>query len=487
MAKTVAEIRAINEAGSYHADWASLSQMPVPKWFRQAKFGIFTHWGLYTVPEYSNEWYSRNMYIKGMPAYEHHIKTYGPQRDFGYKDLIPLFTAPKFDPNEWVALFKKAGAQYYFPVAEHHDGFQMYQSDLSHYNAAEMGPHRDIIGELRQAALDAGLHFCTSNHRAEHWWFMSHGKEFDSDIKEPLHKGDFYWPAMPEPNNQDLYSKPYPTTEYLDDWLMRVCELIDHYQPEMLYFDWWIQHEAFKPYLKEMTAYYYNRATEWGKNVGICYKYDALAWDDGIPDVERGGFEQQKPFYWQTDTAIANNSWCYTDDLDYKDTNEILISLLDAVAKNGNLLLNVGPRADGSIAETDRRILGEIGDWLSVNGEGIYGSTCWKLFGEGPTNIKEGMFQDLSGLHYGSQDVRYTANHSNVYAYILNPEGKTAVTLTAFRAFDDADQPAFHAPIKDVVQLGSGPVDWHIDAAGLQVTINATDANRPLGLKIIVE
>ncbi|MFD1392448.1 alpha-L-fucosidase [Lacticaseibacillus jixianensis] len=487
MAKTVEEIRAVNAQGKYQPNWESLSRMPVPAWFKQAKFGIFTHWGLYTVPEYSNEWYSRNMYIKGMPAYEHHIKTYGPQKDFGYKDFIPLFTAKKFDPQAWVALFKRAGAKYYFPVAEHHDGFQMYKSDLSHWNAAEMGPKRDLLGELRQAALGVGLHFCTSNHRAEHWWFMGHGKQFDSDVKEPLQKGDFYWPAMPEPDNQDLYSTPYPTKEYLEDWLQRVCELIDNYRPEMLYFDWWIQHEAFKPYVKEMTAYYYNRAAEWGTPVGICYKYDALAWGDGIPDVERGGFEQQKPFYWQTDTAIANNSWCYTDSLDYKGTNELLISLLDAVSKNGNLLLNVGPRADGSIAPKDRQILEEIGDWLAVNGEGIYGSTCWKLFGEGPTNIKEGMFQDLSGMHYGPKDIRYTANNGSVYAYLLSPAGASEATLTAFREFDEHDQPAFHAPIKRVEQLGVGPVSWYIDKAGLKVELQPNADNRPIGLKIMVE
>ncbi|WP_262315002.1 alpha-L-fucosidase [Lacticaseibacillus parakribbianus] len=487
MAHTFKEIQAVNAAGRYHADWASIGQHPAPDWFRQAKFGIFTHWGVYTVPEYSNEWYSRNMYIKGYPAFEHHVATYGPQKVFGYKDLIPLFSAKQFDATQWLDLFQQAGAKYYFPVAEHHDGFQMYRSALSHWNAYEMGPHRDVLGELRQATLDHGLHFALSNHRAEHWWFMGHGREFDSDVHEPLHKGDFYWPAAPEPDNQDLFSKPYPTAEFLEDWVERVCELIDNYRPELLYFDWWLQHAAFKPYMQELAAYYYNRAVEWGSAVSICYKYDGMAWGAGIPDVERGGFAQPTPFYWQTDTAIANNSWCYTDSLDYKSVNEVLISLLDAVAKNGNLLLNVGPRADGSIAPKDQEILKAIGAWLAVNGEGIYGSLPWKRFGEGPTNLSGGMFEDLSALHYGQQDFRYTANHGAVYAYALAPGAATELVLTAFRAFDESNQPQFHGVIRGVSQLGGGPVDWHVEADGMHVTIRPSADNRPVGLKITME
>ena len=186
--------------GPYQPAWSSLMQTKTPDWFKQKRFGIFIHWGVYSVPANSNEWYPRNMYIEGMPAYEHHIKTYGSQKDFGYKDFIPMFHAEKFDPAEWVRLFKEAGAGYVFPVAEHHDGFQMYKSELSHWNSAEMGPKRDVLGELKAEIEKQGLTFCTSSHRAEHWFFLGHGKEFDSDIKEPLQKGDLYWPSMPEPD-----------------------------------------------------------------------------------------------------------------------------------------------------------------------------------------------------------------------------------------------------------------------------------------------
>ena len=240
--------------GPFDASWESLSGYQVPTWYQNAKFGIFIHWGIYSVPAFGSEWYSRNMYIQGSPEYEHHLKTYGKHTEFGYKDFIPMFTADKFDPDRWAELFSQAGAQYVVPVAEHHDGFQMYRSEISHWNAYEMGPKRDVLGELEKSFEKWGMQTGASSHRVEHWFFMGHGKEFDSDIKEPMQRGDFYWPANPEPNHQDLYSEPTPTEEYLKDWLVRTCELIDRYRPRMIYFDWWIQHHSVKPYLKKSAA-----------------------------------------------------------------------------------------------------------------------------------------------------------------------------------------------------------------------------------------
>ena len=239
------EIDRVIAQGPYTDDWDSLCRWQAPRWFRDAKFGIFLHWGLYSVPAYANEWYSRNMYIQGMDQFNHHVQTYGPQKDFGYKDFIPLFKAERFDPAAWAELFQKAGARYVVPVAEHHDGFQMYKSGISHWNAYEMGPKRDIVGDLSQKVNDFGLINGASSHRAEHWWFMGHGKEFDSDVKEPMQRGDFYWPAMPEPAMQDPTSEPFPTEEYLNDWLVRTAEIVDRFDPKILYFDWWIIHKAF--------------------------------------------------------------------------------------------------------------------------------------------------------------------------------------------------------------------------------------------------
>lgn len=315
----LSQIEAAIQNGPYAPTWSSLSEYEIPRWFKDAKFGIFIHWGLYSVPAFNNEWYSRNMYIQETPEYRHHIDTYGLHKDFGYKDFIPMFTAEKFSAEEWITAFKEAGAKYIVPVAEHHDGFQMYPSELSHFNAAEMGPKKDIIGSLKEEAKKQGLVFAASSHRAEHQWFMGNGKDFESDIKEPLKRGDFYWPSVQQqPDQQDIQSEPYPDEEYLEDWLLRTCELIDKYHPRLLYFDWWIQHEAYKEQVRKMAAYYYNKGEEYGFPVGICYKQESLAFGSGIVDVERGKFSEAKPYPWQTDTAIARNSWCYTNTLDYK-------------------------------------------------------------------------------------------------------------------------------------------------------------------------
>lgn len=223
--KQIAEVIA---AGPFADTWESLTEYRPAKWFCDSKFGIFIHWGVYSVPAFSNEWYPRNMYTQGTPEFAHHVKTYGPQKDFGYKDFIPMFRAEKFNAAEWAELFKEAGARFVVPVAEHHDGFQMYASRLSGWNAAEMGPHRDLIGEEEKAYRDAGLLFGCSSHRIEHWFFLGHGREFDSDLKEqdekqPLHRGDLYWPSVDLPDAQiaSLRSEPRITDEFMEDWLLR--------------------------------------------------------------------------------------------------------------------------------------------------------------------------------------------------------------------------------------------------------------------------
>ena len=193
----LAEIDRVNREGKYHPDWDSLAKHPVPAWYREERLGIFLHWGVFSVPAY-HDWYARNMYIQGSEEYEHHLRCWGSHKTFGYQNFIPMLTMENFQPGEWVELFRAAGADYIVPVAEHHDGFQMYKSELSHFNAAEMGPKRDVLGELKAEFEKRGMIFATSSHRAEHLWFMGHGKDFDSDIKEPLQVGDFYWPSLQE-------------------------------------------------------------------------------------------------------------------------------------------------------------------------------------------------------------------------------------------------------------------------------------------------
>jgi alpha-L-fucosidase len=436
--------------GRYKDNWDSMKNMPVPDWYRNAKFGIFIHWGLYSVPAFNNEWYSRNMYHQGSPEFEHHVKTYGEHKNFGYKDFIPMFKAEKFNADEWLALFKNAGARYVMPVAEHHDGFQMYKSEISPFNAAEMGPKRDILGEIKQAAEKAGLTFCASNHRLEHWWFFAGGREFESDIGDNLKEGDFYWASEKEHDHYDIYA-PAPSIEYIEDWLVRCCELVDNYKPSVLYFDWWIQNAGMKPYLKKFAAYYYNRGLEWGKPVVINYKHDAFAYGCAVLDVERGQFASMRQNFWQTCTSAATNSWCYTTSNTWKSSRSIICDLIDIVSKNGSLLLNIGPKASGEIPEEEVKILNEIGDWLKINGEAIYDTNCFRTFGEGSFEIKEGHFTDGEEKKFTGEDIRFTMNGEFLYAAVLGEIKNNTVKIKtlAERSKD------FFGVIKNIEILGS--------------------------------
>ncbi len=415
------EIDRIIEQGPFAASWDSLEQAQVPAWYQDGKFGIFVHWGVYSVPAFGNEWYPRNMYMRGSPEYEHHRQTYGPQDRFGYKDFIPMFRAEHFDAGSWAELFSQSGARFVVPVAEHHDGFQMYNSRLSRWNATQMGPCRDVLGELGEAVRQKGLIFGASSHRAEHWWFMGEGRKFASDVNDPAY-ADFYGPAQPapgEPQQWDNYLTGRPDQAFLEDWLLRTCELIDGYRPNLLWFDWWIMNLAFKPYLKKMAAYYYNRARTWGTEVAINYKFDAFPVQTAVYDVERGQLAGIRSLFWQTDTAVQKNSWGYTENQDYKTAADLIGDLADIVSKNGALLLNIGPRPDGTIPEPEQDILREIGRWLQINGEAIYGTRPWRVFGEGPTRVAEGSFTDTNRSAYQAGDIRFTEKDRNLYAILL--------------------------------------------------------------------
>ncbi len=410
-------IQRVIEQGPFSASMASLAAYRAPDWYQDAKFGLFIHWGPYCVPAFGNEWYPRLMYQPGSPHFEHHIKTYGPQKSFGYKDFIPLFKAESFDARDWAQLFVASGAKYIVPVAEHHDGFQMYGSELSRWNAKQMGPRRDILGELFQAARAEGIVCGASSHRAEHYWYMDGVHKIPSDYTPELE--DFYGPAAPGLVDQFSVTAVPPTAEFMDDWLARTCELVDLHRPQLVWFDWWVTHLCFRPYLEKFAAFYYNRAAEWGEGVAINYKYRAFDPGCAIFDVERGQVPGIPKMLWQNDTSVSKNSWGYVDDHDYKQPLEILCDLIEVVAKNGCMLLNIGPRADGAIPEREREMLQEIGRWLSKNGEAIYGSRAWRVSGEGPTQAPEGEFTDGKRPRFTGRDIRYTTRGQTLYAIAL--------------------------------------------------------------------
>ena len=417
-------------SGPYEDSWRSLSGHPVPAWYKNGKFGIFIHWGIYSVPGFGSEWYSRNMYDPSRREFAHHAATYGPQDQFGYKDFIPHFRGEAFDAEAWISLFREAGATYILPVAEHHDGFAMYDTAFNRWNAVQMGPCRDVLGELKAAGERAGLHFCASTHRAEHYFFMNMGRTCDSDVNDDAW-ADFYGPAVYRPefdskcmsNTTETPSAIGPDDKWLTDWMVRTCELIDRYQPKVLYFDWWIQNHRFKPYLRKIAAYYYNRAVQWGEEVSINYKREAFAPGVGTFDVERGALTDISPVPWQTCTAIGRDSWGYTRDNSFKSTRQIICDLIDIVSKNGMMLLNVGPKPDGTITEEETAVLREMGRWMKVNGEGIYDTAPWKWFGEGSVNTREGFFMDGDEKAFSPEDLRFTYKGGCIYAFQLRPDG----------------------------------------------------------------
>lgn len=469
--------------GVFRPNWPSLGRYRVPEWFRDAKFGIFIHWGVYSVPAFDNEWYPRNMYVQGSRAFAHHVATYGPQSKFGYKDFIPLFTARQFDPDAWVELFQRAGARYVVPVAEHCDGFPMYDSDFTIWDAARMGPKRDVIGEIARAARRHGMHFGVSSHRAEHWWWYHPGTKFDSDVNDPRYAG-IYGPAEPrklpwdtsnnEPDPDHLEQWLPPDKKFLDDWLARSTELVDKYKPELMYFDWWVGQPAFRPYLQRMAAYYYDRAAEWKEGVVLTDKVQALPANAALLEIERGKMDELRLLPWQTDTSVSIHSWGYVKDDTYRTARSLIDELVDVVSKNGNLLLNVGPKSDGTIPDEVRGVLLSMGQWLSVNGEAIYGSRPWVLFGEGPTKENDASKMGSDSTVYTAQDIRFTTNNGAVYAIALGwPTDGKVVIHTLWQG-----TPYLQGPIARVTLLGSaGEIHWTQTREGLVLQLPSAKPN----------
>jgi alpha-L-fucosidase len=463
-AKRIAAIDKVVQQGPFQPTWESLGKFQTPSWLREGKLGIFIHWGAYSVPAFGSEWYPRNMYFKGSPEFEHHLKTYGSHAEFGYKDFIPLFKAEKFDATEWAKLFREAGVKYVIPVAEHHDGFPMYDSEYTEWSAAKKGPQRDCIGELAKAFRAEDIVFGASSHRAEHWWFFDQGMYIDSDVLDPQYS-DLYGPASNK-RVAETHAE-MPDQQFLVDWLLRTCEIVDKYQPEVIYFDWWICQPVFQPYLKKFGAYYYNRGAEWNKEVAINFKeWEGRSFPDGtgVFDIERGRASEIRPDFWQTCTSVSKNSWGYVANHEYKEVDSIIDDLIDVVSKNGALLLNIGPKADGTIPETEQQMLRDIGKWLSVNGEAIYGTRPWKQFGEGPTLDTGGSFTDTNRKPYTGKDLRFTTKGDALFAIALAwPEnGKVIV-----KSLDDSV-----GRVANVELLGhDGKLTWEQSAEGLSIEL----------------
>ena len=460
--------------GPFTAAVASLQQYQTPDWFRDAKFGIWAHWGPQAVPR-AGDWYARNMYLQGHPQYEHHLKTYGHPSKFGYKDLIPLWKAEKWDPDALMALYVKAGAKYFVSMGVHHDNFDLWNSKFHSWNAVNMGPHRDIVGDWKVAARKFGLPFGVSEHLGPSfaWFSPSHGWDqwgpmagvpYDgadpalAELYHPAHNEPFHWGRSWYATNPAWHR----------EWFNRIKDLVDQYQPDFLYSDGGI---PFGETGRSLLAHLYNTnaAAHAGRNEAV-YTFKDLGTGEVIPeagvlDVERGVMPGISPRPWQTDTSIGD--WFYSDGFKYKTTAEVVHMLADIVSKNGNLLLNVVLYADGSLPPEPRQFLDEMAAWMAVNGEAIHGTRPWKIFGEGPTQATAGAFREDTA--YTAQDIRFTTKAGSLYAIILGvPVGEVRIKSLG-RAAKIEDR-----PVQSIRLLGSDTkLTWSQELGALVIKLPA--------------
>lgn len=437
------------EKGKFKDNWESLSQFKVPSWYRAGRFGIFIHWGVFSVPAIQTEWYPRLMYIKGQKSNFHHNKTYG--MNFEYRQFVDMFKPEKFNADEWVDIFKKSGAKYIMPVGEHHDGIKMYASELNRWNMQELNG-RDYIDELHNACDKAGLGFLISNHRAEHYWYFNGARRFypESEVSKNLYP-DLYGPAfMPKNKNiNDTDRNISPTEEYVKEWLVTACEMIDKNKPLAVYFDWWIHKDEFRACLKKFLAYYYNRGLEWGKEVCVFYKWGALFDGCGVFDVERGQIDGVARELWQNDTSIAKNSWGYTEGNEFKTPAEIIRNMIEVFSKNGCYMLNVGPKADGTICDEEKNVLLEIGKWLDVNGEAVYGSQPFEICSFEGKKSKNGSFKE--NKKFSKKDFCFTAKPGKIYVF---PMGSNLPETLKIKCLRHSNEHGIRYKIKHIHILG---------------------------------
>ena len=463
---------------SYKPTWRSLKSYPVAQWLKDGKFGIYTHWGIYSVPAHGPDgtWYGYAMYtLKNSERYRHHVETYGPISEFGYKDFIPMFTAEKFDADEWAELFEKSGAKFAGPVVEHHDGFAMWDTKYSDWNAAKMGPKRDVVDELEKAIKKRNMKFLTAFHHVTNWSFFPVWDK-TCDCSDPMYSGLY----------GEIHEKgEKPSKEFLEEWHGKIIEVIDKYDPDFLWFDGGLG-EIKDDYLKHFLAYFYNQSVLGGKEVVTSYKTHDFPPGVGIQDI--GGIMPELTHnMWMTDTSVDDPpGWSYIEGARFKSVNMLVDNLVDRVSKNGFLLLNVGPKPDGTIPEEAKERLLGIGEWLKVNGEAIYGTTAWIKYGEGPASMtlpKGYWMSDYDvfrkkrekGIQYTAQDIRFTVKDNIIYAIALDWPSNNEVTIN-YLAGDQEDSGLYgyvglyESEIKSIKMLGvDGELEWKMTREGLKI------------------
>jgi alpha-L-fucosidase len=476
--------------GPFKGNWESLKQYQCPEWFRDAKFGLWAHWTAQCVPE-MGDWYAKFMYMQGQADYTFQCSHYGHPSQFGFKDIDNLWHAEHWDPDKLMALYKRAGAKYFVALANHHDNLDCFDSKYQPWNTVNVGPKKDIVGTWATAARKAGLKFGVTVHAARAWnWYEVAqtadktgplvGVPYDGKLTKADGKG-LWWDGM---DPQDLYAQNHPvgakpSVAYINKFFNRTLDLIDKYQPDLLYFDDYIlpfqyDHQDDQVGL-DIAAHYYNQnmAAHGGKLEAVMNgkilneeQRKTMVWD-----IERGLADKVEPFVWQTDTCIGE--WHYRRSVyekhQYKTADVVIHMLADIVAKNGNLLLNVPVRGDGTIDDDEIGFLEEMGDWMSINGEGIYGTRPWVVYGEGPsTQPKKDKKTDFNEgqNNYTAQDIRFTVKGNTLYAIAL----KYPLDLKLKIASLAKGSPNLTGEISDISLLGSdAKLKWSQESGGLVV------------------
>ena len=476
----------------FEPNWESLSSYEVPEWFRDAKLGIWAHWSPQCVPE-MGDWYARSMYIQGHPDYQYHLEHYGHPSKFGYKDICNLWKAEHWDPEALMARYKRAGAKYFTALGNHHCNFDAWNSRHHQWNSLNVGPKKDIVSGWEKAACAQGLRFGVTIHSTpSRTWRQFFPVTFGSDKEGPLagvpYDGNLtkedgkglWWEGM---DPQELYTRPHPygsdpDPEFVENVILRVKDVIDQYHPDLLYFD-----DALQPIFDlgtflgmqdiapEIAAYYYNASLDWHGKVDVVLNIKdvpAHLQKPVVQDMERKRLSEIEPFPWQTDTCIG--AWHYQRDLKYKGVREKVVDLIDIVSKNGNMLLNIPMRGDGTIDEAEERFLDGFTQWMDINSEGIYGTRPWIVYGEGPstqnTGQVSGKISDSEQAAYTAQDIRFTQKGKDLFAFLLAwPEdGQAVIQSLKVGSGVPPEQ------IQGIRLLGRpGELTWRQDERGLHV------------------
>lgn len=467
------------KAEKYEANWESLSKhKAAPEWFVDAKLGIYFHWGVYTVPGRNTEWYPRNMYLKDNVVYKHHLKTYGDPADFGYHDFVPMFKAEHFDPEDWAALFQQAGARFAGPVAQHHDGFAMWASEVNPWNVMDKGPERDILGELFSSLKKREMKTIATFHHARNG-------QRNADKPENWYNAyDSHYPYVPDwptsttdPELRKLYGN-FPTIdEFNQYWLDQVNEVVDKYSPDIIWYDSWLNLIP-ESYRQEMAAHFFNHGSKNNQEVVTCHKQTDMPMSCSVLDFEQGGRREIYPMPWMTDITISNRSWSYIEGQTYKDAAPVLRNMIDVWSKNGIVLLNISPRADGVIPDEQRKVLLEIGAWLEKYGEAVYETRPFDLFGYGTANDIAGAHGGQSAkMEYTAEDVRFTVSKDDKTMYVFflgKPEAGKRIQM---RSLGKHRYPT-RSPIKRVTLLGTNTeVEWELTTNHFYLTIPEVEMN----------